>query len=754
MVAMKKRSIFGIITIGAAILAGAGIFLYLRLTAATVYTGTLNLKVSSKVTVTRDSNGVPKIVCAGFDDLYFTLGYLHAMDRLNQISYARFLVNGNAESAIKDDGATINRLTLGAKFIPTASRILLALSDQDRKHIERYTDGINSYLETAKAPENYRVPWRAEEVVAVFLMKDWLQSFLYNRENIFQISVKARNTDMPELFPAQLTTYYSEPDAESIAMIRWFTSLARKIYGPLDRGYAMAVPGTLITDEKPLYLFGFMNSAVDYPAHYPVLATVGEYTFKGITVHGLPFIFGGENGHIRFFGFDLGGDTTDLIRLSIKNINNEAHYLTAGGYKKIERHKTRRSDRGINVTEFGPILNDIVGVGRYKDSVIAVASAEPGPEYITALLAIPRAMNIEEARTALAVSTSRPRAFLLADNDGAVRMYSGRLPLRQTPAEPFYPGDAYLPVETVNLSQFASPKETKIIAGTEYYEGLPAYYLQYFFPGDSRFPRLLQLVDKQTVISEKEAREIVLDKYSVHAEKLTALYSKILSMNPITSGKLAKIYFHNWDFMMTEESVPATLFNYISVNYIAQTLADELGPDLNDTLFHVKYLMDNLYPMAQKNRTRLFDNIETEAREDREKTFDAAFLQVLKLLNRSAGPYMENWTWGHNNAIPLPLTGTPDSLLRDIISRIPRSSIGGCFGAVKPIDAFINQKPYLFQGTTGYFGESMGSIHGKYSISTDGNSRFFYQSSRESDPYLDIYLHDVMETMVITPVKN
>jgi penicillin amidase len=134
--------------------------------------------------VDRDANGIAHIRAGSRHDLFFLQGWVHAQDRLFQMDVRR-----------RQAGGTLAEL-LGAAALPTdvqlraiglhraAARSLPALSDDARRVLAAYADGVNAWVAGNPLPPEYGAlsltsfrPWTALDSVAVGKLQAFGLSF-------------------------------------------------------------------------------------------------------------------------------------------------------------------------------------------------------------------------------------------------------------------------------------------------------------------------------------------------------------------------------------------------------------------------------------------------------------------------------------------------------------------------------------------------------------------------------------------------
>ena len=103
--------------------------------------------LSAPVTVFRDSLGIPHIYADNEEDLYRTVGYVMAQDRLWQMDLLRRITTGRL-SEVLDPGLVEADLLFRALEFSKKSQMVMAQTDPHiLKTLEAYTDGVNQFIE-------------------------------------------------------------------------------------------------------------------------------------------------------------------------------------------------------------------------------------------------------------------------------------------------------------------------------------------------------------------------------------------------------------------------------------------------------------------------------------------------------------------------------------------------------------------------------------------------------------------------------
>ena len=151
--------------------------------------------LQNRATVQRDRFGVPHIKAETEHDTYFSLGYVHAQDRLWQMDFQRRLGAGRLSEVLGDPTVRSDRYmrTLGLYRLAQAS--FERLPPDARAAIEAYTKGVNAYLDSRNGAwpiEFYLLRYRPERwkpadslvwarTMGIFLSRNYREELLRAR---------------------------------------------------------------------------------------------------------------------------------------------------------------------------------------------------------------------------------------------------------------------------------------------------------------------------------------------------------------------------------------------------------------------------------------------------------------------------------------------------------------------------------------------------------------------------------------------
>ena len=102
--------------------------------------------LSAPVTVYRDSLGIPHIYAQTEEDLYRTVGYVMAQDRLWQMDLLRRITTGRLSEVLDPGLVETDRLFRALDFTAKSHRVVEETDPEILRYMEAFTDGINQFI--------------------------------------------------------------------------------------------------------------------------------------------------------------------------------------------------------------------------------------------------------------------------------------------------------------------------------------------------------------------------------------------------------------------------------------------------------------------------------------------------------------------------------------------------------------------------------------------------------------------------------
>lgn len=134
----------------AALAAGLGYYLAGR--SLPGYDRSLTLaELRQPVEIVRDRSAIPHILARDDHDAYFGLGFVHAQDRLWQMTLMRRTAQGRLSELFGPETLEIDRLTRALDLYPLAQADVAAQTPETRAALDAYAEGVNAWLGVVQA---------------------------------------------------------------------------------------------------------------------------------------------------------------------------------------------------------------------------------------------------------------------------------------------------------------------------------------------------------------------------------------------------------------------------------------------------------------------------------------------------------------------------------------------------------------------------------------------------------------------------
>ena len=102
--------------------------------------------LGAPVTITLDSDGIPRIAAESERDAAIALGYLHARDRMFQMEQMRRGAEGRLAEIAGAQAVRLDRFSRLLGLAQLARADLAALSPEARDLLQAYADGVNAWI--------------------------------------------------------------------------------------------------------------------------------------------------------------------------------------------------------------------------------------------------------------------------------------------------------------------------------------------------------------------------------------------------------------------------------------------------------------------------------------------------------------------------------------------------------------------------------------------------------------------------------
>lgn len=365
----------------AIVLVLSGLYLWVR-TSLPRYRGTLSLPgVAADVEIARDEYGVPRIAASSLEDAFFSLGFVHAQDRLWQMESERLRVAGRLAEVLGERELASDRLMRTLGLYQAADRDLQALTPRAHGVLQAYSDGINAFLTHSgkTLPPEFLLlghrpqPWSAVDVVARAKGFAWQEAGDWRDELVSAGLIARSGASAPgRLLPggpdSQVVT--GEQPAVTPELRSRYRQLPLQALlarfgrdGHPSRGSrAWVVAGSGGSDGALMAheLHGRLHAPTPY---YLVEISAPGLDVAGATLPGMPVLLSGRNQQIAWAMVNAGLDSQDLYleRLS------SGRFRAPGGWHDLQVRNEMIEVRGgddveqsVRSSSHGPLVSDLL----------------------------------------------------------------------------------------------------------------------------------------------------------------------------------------------------------------------------------------------------------------------------------------------------------------------------------------------------------------------------------------------------------
>lgn len=364
-----------------------------------------NAPLDRPVTIYWDDHQIPFIEASTDHDAATALGVVHAQLRLSQLELLRRLAQGRLSEMVGAAGIDIDRQLRTLDSARAVPGMLALMPSATRDWLEAFARGINHQLMRAPVlPPEFslfalqREPWTAADVLTVGrLMSADVNWLVWLRLLQFR-----RDPDWPKLWRR-----LAEADSLSFDSVELLGAPVRSGSNSLVIGPGRTESGAPVIASDPHLPLVLPNPWLVAALKSP------SYNMVGLMLPGLPFVALGRNPWIAWGGTSLHAASSDVVSVTDGIEETEQQIKVRWGRPRTVRVRSSPS---------GPVMTDTLAL-RWM--------GHRASDEVTAMLAVNRARNWEEYRTALDGFSVPGQNMLYADTEGHIgKVMAAHLPRR------------------------------------------------------------------------------------------------------------------------------------------------------------------------------------------------------------------------------------------------------------------------------------------------------------------------------------
>ena len=343
--------------------------------------------LAQNVSVRRNAQGMPLIESSSFHDALFTLGYVHASDRISQMVRLRLLAQGRLAELDGADALPTDRLMRSINLKKNAGELYKSASPRLKKFFEVYARGVNAYLfrYRDKLPEDlaragYKAEyWKPEDSALVYsLLSFGMSTNLQEELNALVLAQKVGSDKLAWLMPTYPGEALPTSEADKLKGLNLGTQLQGldSLTQALEQVTHMSLPGVTASSDWAIgparsrsgksLLANDIHQPIGIPSAWSyVQIRAPKYQAAGATIAWLPTLFAGFNGNVAWGMSMAMGDNQDVFVEKLKREGNRLYYLSNGKWLPASvRNETffikgqRPVREAVYETRHGPLLNN------------------------------------------------------------------------------------------------------------------------------------------------------------------------------------------------------------------------------------------------------------------------------------------------------------------------------------------------------------------------------------------------------------
>ncbi|MFZ3082721.1 penicillin acylase family protein [Rhodoferax ferrireducens] len=648
--------------------------------------------LQAPVSVRYDERGVPHIWAENEADLYRTLGFVHAQDRLFQMEMVRRLAQGELAEVLGPKLVDVDRLfrTLGIRAHAQDAAAKMDLQSPASRALLAYLDGINQFQATHPAPLEFDLlkipkrPFTVQDTLAVsgYLAYSFAAAFRtepalsYMRDKlgaryltVFDLDWNPQGVIKPGA-PASTTAALSPPDWQALAQLSQLSGQALALAGvpPFEGSNAWAVSGSRTASGKPLLAgdphIGYSAPSVWYEAH---LAMPGFELYG----HHQALNPSALLGHNPQFGWSLTmfqNDDLDLIAEKV-NPENPNQVWYQGRWVFLQSRVETILVKGgepvkltLRRSTHGPIITDAFKESLGKTPVAMWwAFLETENPILDAFYELNRATTLEKARNAASKIHAPGLNVVWASAGGDIGSWSAaKLPIRPDGVNPSFILDgSTAAADKLGFYRFSdnpqeeNPQRGYIVSANHQPKPSSGVPVAGYYNLADRAQRLDDhLRDDKVRWDSKTAQTLQLDTLTDYGPRVLAPLLPILNSFitvPVERAMLESLA--GWDGSYQLSSITPTVFNQLLYELTRAAFADEMGEVQFKNLLSTRALDSALPRLVADADSPWWDDITTPAHEGRADTVKVAWRATIEHLQKTLGKEATDWGWGNAHAL-------------------------------------------------------------------------------------------------------
>lgn len=679
--------------------------------------------LQDSVLVYWDDFHVPHIEAKHESDLYYTIGFIHAQERLWQMTIVQLAAEGRFSEFFGETAVDYDRYQRMIGFWRMAKKIEAVLTAREKSILEQYSKGVNDWVNQHKKalPIEFSlaqmdpIPWSTTHTIALIRLLGWDLNVSWWSELAYgRLASTLDKEKFEDLIPV-----WSDSQPHSISIEEWkktgqylgslldIESAIRNITGSKGShigSNAWVVDGKKTKTGYPL-LAGDPHLGFNIPGKwFEVHLSLNGRELSGATHPGAPIIILGQNDFLSWSLTNIMADDTDFY-LEKLHPQDRGKYLShyengkpvyksfeyERSYIKLPNGEERVSE--IRFTQNGVVVSDFIKGEQLPDSLL-ISMRWTGHEVSNEfgmMLTLNWADSFESVKQVIPDFTVPGQNLMYADKTGNIALISmARLPIRNH--NPLLFGEGWNPehrwqgwIPAHKMPRVINPEKGWIAnANNKLINNDYPYYIATFYEPDSRIKAIEDVLKHKNEFESSDFEALQNSVYSNHAKEITERILPILQTELSDEAiKTAYTYLSNWNFQYEVSATAASIFDMFFLKFFKNTIGDEIDSTLYKHLTWLENIPVRVMPVLMDKNSSLFDDIRTESIETCNQIIIRSMQEAIAELKKTLGEETYQWRWENLHTLTLepllfgPAAKSPDApdalklIVKNVLNRGP-----------------------------------------------------------------------------------
>ena len=669
-------------------------------------------ELHNSVEIIRDQWGIPHIFASNEHDLCFSIGYVHAQDRLWQMELLRRTACGTLSELFGRLSLDTDRLLRTLGFKRYAQKDFELLPENLKQGLQAYAAGVNVIIEnpSTSLPLEFKLighkPKRWDPLDSMAFAR--LMQFQLNGQNSYKLALAKPQTTVgwdkiKELFPQYPLENPSVLPNGIEEYLKEIDGTYQKFLGPFlpkpSGSNSWALSGSKTESGKPI-LCSDPHLAPNLPSIWYLSHLISDE--RNIIGVGPPVVPAILIGHNAYCGWGFTVANIDAEDLYVEKIHPEdpLKYEFKGEWKEISVVEETIYVKGekdpiverVLSTHHGPLIDFVVGYSSESGKRLSMASyCFKDDATIQAMMDLNKAKNWNDFCSALKKFGAPNQHVSYADVYGNIGSYVvGKVPIRAKLPD-YYPLPGWtgeyewvdeIPFEKMPHS-FNPTKKTVVLANhrpveSEKYE----YYIGKVFDPGYRASIIESTLNSKEKIMIEDCKALHMNVFSLPGKIFVEKIADIQDNDPEISKLLSIL--RSWDFHLRADSIGAMVYEILKAELLDIVYRTNLPKEFILDAKGVGY-----HPLLKKTTEGFHNDIQTlfglmdnanswwiKNLGGRARWIKQGLKNTYSKLREKYGNNQEKWTWGRLHQIVFPHAMSMKKPL-DKVFNVGANPIGG-----------------------------------------------------------------------------